>query len=111
MEILIQVLVNAVAVFVCAYILPGVKVDSFTTAIIVAIVLGIANIIVKPLLVVLTLPITILTLGLFLLVINALIILLVAQIVPGFHVSGFWWALIFSLVLSIVSSFLHSLSK
>lgn len=110
MGLLISILINGLAVFITANFLPGVKVDSFITAIIVAIVLGIVNFIVKPILHLLTLPITILTLGLFTFVINALMILLVDRLVPGFDVDNFWAALLFSLVLSLVSSLLHSLT-
>lgn len=111
MGLLIQILVSALAVFASAYILPGVHVDTFLTAIIVAIILGVVNMILKPILVVLTLPITIITLGLFYFVINALMILLVANLVPGFTVDGFWWALLYSLVLSVVSSILNMFTK
>ena len=110
MGLLINILINGLAVFITAYLLPGVKVDGFITAIIVAIVLGIVNFVVKPILHLLTLPITILTLGLFTFVINALMILLVDALVDGFHVDNFWAALLFSLVLSLVSSLLHSLT-
>ncbi len=111
MSIVLNLLVNAIAVFVTAYILPGVSVNNFGTALLVSIVLGILNVIVKPILVILTLPVTILTLGLFTFIINALIILLVSAIVPGFHVQGILSAILFSLVLSIVSSILHQLTK
>lgn len=109
MEILINWLISALAIIVSAYILPGVHVSGFTTALVTAVILGIINAVIKPIIVILTLPITVLTLGLFTLVINALIILLASSIVPGFKVDGFWWALIFSVVLSIVNSFLHGL--
>lgn len=109
MQILIKVLVNGLAVFATAYILPGVHVQSFLTAIIVGIVLGILNTLLKPILVILTLPITVVTLGLFYFVLNALLILLVSVVVPGFTVVNFWWALLFSFVISIVSWFLSSL--
>ncbi len=111
MQIVINLLINGLAVLISAYLLPGVKVDGYFTAIVVAVVLGIVNTILKPILILFTLPITILTLGLFTFVINALIILLVSSLVPGFSVKGFGWALIFSLVLSLVNSFLHSLTK
>ena len=111
MALLINILISALAVFASAYILPGVHVDTFLTAIIVAVILGVVNMILKPILVILTLPITIVTLGLFYFVINALMILLVANLVPGFTVDGFWWALIYSLVLSIVSSVLNMFAK
>jgi putative membrane protein len=107
---LIHILISAVAVFAAAYILPGVHVASFWTALVVAVILGVVNLLVKPLIVILTLPVTIVTLGLFLFVINAAIILLVAWLVPGFKVDGFWWALIYSVVLSIISGVLHAVT-
>lgn len=111
MGILINWVVSALAILAAAYLLPGVHVASFVAALVVALVLGIINAVLKPILLLLTLPINILTLGLFTFVINALIILLVANLVTGFSVDGFWWALIFSIVLSIINSFLHSLNK
>ena len=111
MGIIISILVNGLAVFITANFLPGVTVDNFVTAIIVAVVLGIVNFVVKPILHLLTLPITILTLGLFTFVINALMILLVDALVAGFQVDGFWAALLFSLILSLVSSLLNSLTS
>lgn len=108
---LINWVISALAVVVAAYLLPGVHVSSFVTALIVAVVLGIINAFVKPLLLILTLPITIVTLGLFTLVINAFLILLTSYLVPGFVVDGFWWALIFSVVLSAVNWFLSELKK
>ncbi len=111
MEILISALINGLAVWIAAYVLPGVNVDGFFTAIVVAIILAIVNAVLRPILILLTIPVTVLSLGLFIFVINALLILLVARIVPGFTVDSFWWALAFSLVLSIVNSFLHSLSQ
>ena len=111
MEILVNLLINGLAVYITAHVLPGVTVSSFITAIIVSVVLGLVNTFIKPILFILTLPATIFTLGLFTLVINALMIFLVATFVPGFHVSGFWSALFFSLVLSLVSSILHSSTR
>ncbi len=110
-RVLIHWVVSALAILVAAYILPGVHVESFVTALVLAIVLGIINAILKPILVILTLPITIMTLGLFTLIINALLVLLTTKIVPGFTVDSFWWALGFSIVLSLVSSFLNSLAE
>lgn len=109
--IFVNLIVSALAVIISAYILPGVKVDGFVTAVIVAIVLGAVNMFIKPVLVLLTLPLTILTLGLFTFVINAFLVLLVGSIVPGFRVEGFLSALLFSFVLSIISSFLYSIAK
>jgi putative membrane protein len=89
----------------------GIHIDSFWTAIILALVLAILNGIVKPILVILTLPITILTFGLFLFVINAVIILIAGNFIHGFRVDGFWWALLFSLLLSFISSILRPLIR
>lgn len=110
MKFIAQLIVSALAVIITSMILPGVHVDNVLTALIVAAVLAFLNAIVKPVLVILTIPITVITLGLFLLVINALLILLAAKIVDGFHVDGFWIALLFSLVLSLVSSVFNALS-
>ena len=109
MNILISWLVYSLAILVAGYVLPGVHISSFFTALVVAIVLGIINAFIKPILIILTLPITILTLGLFTLVINAFLIMLTSWIVPGFVVDGFWWALLFSIVLSVVNWFLNQL--
>lgn len=106
MGIIIKLLIVVAAALISSYILPGVHITGFLSAVLLAIVLAVLNTIVKPILVFLTIPVTILTLGLFLLVINALIILLAGAIVPGFTVDGFWWALLFSLVLSIVTAVL-----
>lgn len=111
MGILISWLVSALAILVTAYVLPGVHISSFFTALVTAVVLGIVNSILKPILLLLTLPINILTLGLLTFVINALLVLLAAQIVPGFKVDGFWWALAFSIVLSLVNAVLGNLTK
>jgi len=113
MNIIIKLLLNALAVFILAYFLPGVELsgNAFVSAIIVAVVLSILNLLVKPILVIFTLPITILTLGLFLLIINALIILLADKLFQGFSVSSIWTAILFSILLSILQSILHSLFK
>lgn len=111
MNLIIRLLLNALAVFVLAYVLNGVTVDGYIGAIIVALVLAILNLLVKPFLVILTLPVTIITLGLFLLVINALIILLADKLIDGFGVSSFWTALLFSVLLSILQSLLQSFFK
>lgn len=109
MNLILRLLVSALAVFILAYFLPGVREVTFGSALIVAIVIGVLNLFVKPILIIFTLPITILTLGLFLLVINACIILLADQFVDGFHVSGFWTALLFSLLLSFLQSLFYSI--
>ena len=109
MQIIVNLILSAIAVFVSAYVLPGVKIDGFVTALVVAILLAVVNTFIKPLVLLLTLPINILTLGLFSLIINALMVMLVAAIVPGFHVNGILWALVFSIVLSLVSSVIYML--
>ena len=109
MNLLLRILLTSGLVLLIAHFMPGVHVASFTTALIVAIVLGLLNIFIKPILVILTLPVTILTLGLFLLVINALMILLCTKIVGGFSVDTFWTALIFSIILSVLQSIMNGL--
>jgi len=109
MKFILRILLTAVAVILLSQFLPGVSVAGYGTAIIVAIVLALLNLIVKPILVLFTLPVTIITLGLFLLVINAVIILLADGFITGFAVDGFWVALIFSLLLSLFQSVLYSL--
>lgn len=110
MKFLMNLLVKSMAVFVTAYLLPGVKVADFWTAVMVAIVLGLVNMVIRPIILLLTLPINLLTLGLFTFIINALMILLVSNLVAGFEVKSLGWALFFSLVLSMVSSFLNALT-
>lgn len=95
----------AFSILLTSKVVPGVKIDGFKPALIAAIVLGALNVIVKPILVVLTFPITVLTLGLFLLVINAIIVSLAGYLVPGFWVRGFWAAVFASIVISICSAF------
>ncbi|MEF3691926.1 MAG: phage holin family protein [Candidatus Moraniibacteriota bacterium] len=112
MKHIINWLLITVAVFVSAELLPGVEVDSFFTAFLVAVVLGAINLFLKPVLIILTLPINIFTLGLFTLVINAGLIMLTDKIVgPGFEVGGFWQALLFSLLMSLVHFVLHQFGK
>ncbi len=103
MGILINWLLAALAIMATAYLLPGVSLSGFVPALVTALVLGLVNAFIKPLLLLLTLPINILTLGLFTLVINALLIMLVSKLVSGFQVQGFWWALVFSVVLTVVN--------
>jgi len=97
MRFIIKLLLTAAAVLITSYILPGVHTPDFWTAFLVAALLAILNMTIKPLIIILTIPITFLTLGLFLLVINAFIIMLADSIIDGFSVNGFWWALLFSL--------------
>lgn len=109
MNLLIRIIVTAGLVFGIAHFLPGVHVAGVATAMVVAIVLGLLNIFIKPIMVLLTLPFTIVTLGLFLLVVNAIIILLCTKIVGGFTVDSFWIAMIFSVVLSLSQSMIFSI--
>jgi putative membrane protein len=112
MRWIINLLITAVVVYVLSILLkPHVTIDTFSTAIIFALVLAVLNAIVKPLLIILTLPLTIITLGLFLLVINVLIILLADKFVSGIKIDGFLWAFIFGLLLSVVSTILQKLEK
>lgn len=106
MHYLIRLVLSAVSVFLIAYLLPehGVKVNDFIDAVVVALVISLLNIFVRPVLIFLTIPATIVTLGLFLLVINAIIIWLTHLMVDGFEVGNFWWALLFSVLLSILNS-------
>ncbi|HQZ93874.1 MAG: phage holin family protein [Flavobacteriales bacterium] len=113
MNILLKLIISAIAVLVTDLLLPGVSLgnmdtmNGLLTALLTAAVLGLFNALLKPILVFFTLPVTIVTLGLFLLVINAVIVLIAAKLVPGFTVDSFWWALGFSLVLSIVQGILQ----
>jgi putative membrane protein len=111
MKAIIYFLINGLAVFITALLLPGIALKGYLTAVLVAAVLAVLNTIIRPILVILTLPINILTLGLFTFVINALIVMLVSAIVPGFLVANFWWALLFSLIVSIVNAVLQRVAK
>lgn len=111
MHILIALILNAVALIITAYIVPGFHVDSFTTAILAAIVLGIVNTFIKPILSFISLPLTLITLGLFSLVINAVVLFIVSAIVKGFTVDGWIPAILGAIVLSIASTILNSVLK
>ena len=111
MNLLVRLLLYAIAVIIASYLIPGIYVESFMVAILIAVILSVLNVTVKPLLIIFTIPLTVLTLGLFLLVINAVIILIAGELIPGFVVDGFWWALLFSLVLSLSNSLLTELSN
>ncbi|VWX60341.1 putative membrane protein [Burkholderiales bacterium 8X] len=106
---LIQWALTALSLWVASHVFRGIRFDSKSALVVSALLLGLANAIVKPLLIVLTLPLTLLTFGLFLLVINALMILLVAAVVKGFRVSGFWTALFASIFVSLLSLVVGSL--
>lgn len=109
MRILLVWLINALALIAVAYLLPSISVSSFTSALVAALVLGLVNAILRPVLVLLTLPVTVLTLGLFIFVINALLFWLVGSILDGFRVQGFWGALVGSILFSIVSWLLSAI--
>jgi putative membrane protein len=109
MNFIIKLLISTIIVFTLAYFLPGVHVDNLTAALLVAVVLGLLNTFLKPILVFLTIPVTLITLGLFLLVINAGIILICDYFISEFHVDGFLTALIFSILLSISQSILNKI--
>jgi len=108
-RLLVNWLVTTAAILISAYFLPGISVKSIGAAFLTALVLGLINAIIRPILLVLTFPITILTLGLFIFILNAILVLVTSAIVPGFYVHGFFWALLFSLVFSIVSFILYKI--
>jgi putative membrane protein len=111
MNLILRFLLSGLAVMLTAYLLPGVRVTDYWAALVVAVLISVVNMLIKPILVLFTIPITVLTLGLFLLVINALMILLVDSFVENFYVEGFWWALAFSLIMSVFNSFFSDLTK
>ncbi len=106
----IRWIVSAIAIGITAYLLPGVTV-TLVGALILAVVLGIINMFIRPVILLLTLPLTLVTLGLFSLVVNALLVMLASLVVAGFQVQNFWWALLFAVVLSLVNAFFHLLEK
>lgn len=106
MKIIVNLVLSTVAVFVTARLLPGVTLDGFGTALVVAVALGAVNAVLRPVLIILTLPINILTLGLFTFVIIGGLVQLVSWLVPGFQVASFWWGLAFALVLWVISAVL-----
>jgi len=109
MKLILKWLISTMAVMASAYIIPGIGVANFWAALWLAAFLAVINVVLKPILIVLTLPINILTLGLFTFVINAVLILLASSVIKGFMVAGFWWAMLFSIVLSIISYILHKM--
>ncbi|MEO5642102.1 MAG: phage holin family protein [Bacteroidia bacterium] len=113
MNFIIRILISTLAVLFTSWLLPEsmVHVDNFTTAIIVALVLAFLNSVVKPIFILLTIPVTVVTMGLFLLVINAIIILITDYFIDGFTVGGFWAALIFSIVLTFINSIFNGIQK
>ena len=109
MTLLLVWILNSVALLAVAYLLPGIVVASFGSAMLAALILGLVNMLVRPGLVILTLPITIVTLGLFLFVINALLFWFVGSVLKGFQVQGFWWAVGGAILYSIISGLLSNL--
>lgn len=109
MGLLLIWILNAIALLIVAYVLPGITVASFGSALVAALVLGLLNTLVKPVLVILTLPITVVTLGLFLLVLNALVFWFAGSVLKGFQVDGFWWAFLGALIYSIIAGLLSGL--
>ncbi len=109
MKLLLVWLINAIALMAVAYLLPGIAVASFLTALVAALVLGLVNAVIRPVLILLTLPATLLTLGLFIFVINGLLFWFVGSFISGFVVSGFWWGVGGAIVYSIVSWALSAL--
>jgi len=103
MKFFLKVLISSFAVIITSYLLPGAEISDYLAAVMVAFVLGLLNMLLKPILIILTIPVTVLSLGLFLLVINAFIVQLSAHLVRGFEVVNFWWALLFSIILSVVT--------
>lgn len=111
MNAFMYLVTNGLAVYVSSLLLAGVHVDDFFVAVVVAVVMGLSNMLLKPVLFMLTLPLNILTLGLFTLVINGIMVGIVDRLVPGFRVDSIWWGILFSIVMSIVSSFFNWLKK
>jgi len=111
MNFVVRLIISTLAILITSYILPGVSVDNFLTAILVSVVLSLLNAFIKPLLIIFTLPAVIFSFGLFLIVINTFIILLVDKLVDGFRVNGFWWALLFSFVLWLVTSVFNKIQE
>jgi len=109
MNLIIRLLITAVVAFLLTKVLPGVHFEGFSTAIIFAVVLGVLNLILKPILSLFGLPLTIITLGFFALVINAIIVLVADYFIDSMEVNGFWWAFIFSILLSIITSLANSM--
>jgi putative membrane protein len=101
-----SLIINTISIFAVSYVLSGIQIDSVLIALIVAVVMAILNVTLKPLLIVVTIPLTIITFGLFLLVINVLVLYVAAALIDGFYIAGFWWALAFSFLVSLVNGIL-----
>ena len=108
---MMNLLINTISIFAVSYVLSGIQVDSFLAALVVAIVMAVLNVTLKPFLILITIPLTIVTFGLFLLVVNVLVLYAADALITGFHVAGFWWAIAFSLLVSLVNSILFGPQK
>lgn len=108
---MLKFLITALAAIIASYVLPGVYIDGFLSALILALLLGLMNVTIRPILLILTIPATVLTFGIFIFVINAIVILICDAILPGFQVDNFWWALLFSIVLWLTNSLLNDLTS
>ena len=106
-----NLLINTISIFAVAYVLSGIQIDSLVTALIVAVVMAVLNVTLKPFLILVTIPFTVITFGLFLLVINVLVLYAAEALIDGFHIAGFWWALAFSVLVSFVNSILFGPHK
>lgn len=111
MRLFFNWLISAIAIVIAAYIIPHVGIDSFITALVVAIVLGLINAFIKPILIILTLPVNVLTLGLFTLIINAALVWVAQLIVPGFEIQNFGWAILFAVLLSLINMTFKSMER
>lgn len=106
-----SLIISTISIFAVSYILSGIQIESLLTALVLAIVMAILNVTLKPLLILITIPLTIITFGLFLLVVNVLVLYAAAFLIDGFHITGFWWALAFSILVSLVNSILFKPGK
>ena len=106
-----NLLINTLSIFAVSYILSGIQVESLVIALILAVVMAVLNVTLKPLLILITIPLTIITFGLFLLVVNVLVLYAAEALIDGFSIAGFWWALAFSLLVSFVNSILYGVDK
>ncbi len=106
-----NLIINTLSIFTVSYILKGIEVDGFLTALVVAVVMSVLNVTLKPVLIFITIPFTIVTLGLFLMVINVITLYAADALVDGFHIAGFWWAVLFSVMVSLLNSILMGSSR
>jgi len=106
-----SLIISTISIFAVSYILSGIQIDSLVTAVVVAVVMAVLNVTLKPLLILITIPLTIITFGLFLLVVNVIVLYAAAALIGGFHIEGFWWALAFSILVSLVNSILFKPGK